>query len=209
LDPDVEQTSDDVPLKQVPLIGMILGRESLVARQFDGFHKAPSGVDVTLPDVLELTTGDPETAVILNEELTNPQGVNLVKFRQGVAILWGDRTISPTSAWRFHHQRALMSHYENILRENFDWIVFAINEPKTQERAKTTLRAFFLPEWVKGALRGDKFSDAFKLKIDEEINTDLTRSLGDLNAELKLKLADTVERFKMIIGKAGIFDAVE
>jgi hypothetical protein len=209
LDPDVEQTADDVPLKQVPLIGMILGRESLVARQFEGYHKAPSGIDVTLPDVVELTTGDAETAVILNEELTNPQGVNLVKFRQGVVILWGDRTISPTSAWRFHHQRALMSHYENVLRENFDWIVFAINEPKTQERAKTTLRAFFLPEWVKGALRGDKFADAFKLKIDDEINTDATRAAGDLHAEMKLRLADTVERFRMIVGKSGIFDAVE
>lgn len=208
-DPDVEQTADDVPLKQVPLIGMILGREALVARQFDGYHKAPAGIDVTLPDVLELTTGDPETATQMNEELTNPQGINLVKFRGATAILWGDRTISPTSAWKFHHQRALMSHYENILRENFDFIVFAINDKNAQERVKTTLRAFFLPEWIKGALRGDKFTDAFKLKIDDENNTDATRSLGDLNAEMKLRLADTVERFKMILGKAGIFDAVE
>jgi hypothetical protein len=209
LDPDVEATADDVPLKQVPLIGMILGREALVARQFDGYHKAPAGTDVTLPDVLELTTGDPETATVLNEELTNPQGVNLVKFKDGVAIVWGDRTISPTSAWRFHHQRALMSHYENVLRENFDWIVFAINDTNVQERAKTTLRAYFLPEWAKGAIRGDKFADAFGLKLDDENNTDATRSVGDLNAEIKLRLADTVERFKIIIGKAGIFDAVE
>jgi hypothetical protein len=208
-DPEAEQSAEDVPLKQVPLIGMILGRESLVARQYDGYHKAPAGTEVTLPDVLELTTGDAETGVQMNEELTNPQGVNLVKFRQGVAIVWGDRTISPTSAWKFHHARATMSHWENILRENFDWIVFAINDTKIQERAKTTLRAYFLPEWVKGALRGDKFSDAFKLKIDSENNTDATRSLGDLNAEMKFRIADTVERFKMIVGKQGIFDAVE
>lgn len=209
LDPDAEPTADDVPMKQVPTIGMLLGREALVARQFDGYHKAPSGTDVTLPDLLELTTGDAETATQLNEELTNPQGVNLIKFKDGVVIVWGDRTISPTSAWRFHHQRALMSHYQNVLRENFDWIVFAINDPGTQERAKTTLRAYFLPEWVKGAIRGDKFSDAFQLKIDDENNTDLTRSAGDLNAEIKLRLADTVERFKIITGRAGIFDAVE
>lgn len=209
LDPDVEATASDVPLKQIALIGQILGREALVARQFNGYHKAPAGIDVTLPDVLELPTGDPETATELNEELTNPQGINLVKFRQGVAILWGDRTISPSSAWKFHHQRALMSHYENILRENFDWIVFAINNANVRERAKTTLRAFFLPEWINGALRGDKFDEAFQLKIDAENNTDADAAAGDLNAEIKLKLAETVERFRIIMGKAGIFDAVE
>lgn len=209
LDPDVAATADNVPLKLVSMIGMILGREALVAKQNEGYHKAPAGTDVTLPDVLELTTGDPETATEMNEELTNPQGVNLVKFRQGVAIVWGDRTMSPTSAWKFHHQRALMSHYENIFRENFDWIVFAINNEKMQERAKTTIRAYFHPEWVKGALRGKTFAEAMQLKIDAENNTDAVAAAGDLQAEMKLKLAETVERFKMIMGKSGIFDAVE
>lgn len=208
LDPDVLPTATDVPLKLVPLVGMILGREALVARQNEGYHKAPAGTDVTLPDVLELTTGDPETASELNEEQTNPQGVNLVKFRQGLAIMWGDRTLSPTSAWKWHHQRAQMSHYENILRENFDWIVFAINNAKIVERAKTTLRGFFHPEWVKGALRGAKFDDAFKLKIDAENNTVADAADGDLNAEMSLALAETVERFKILMGKQGIFDAV-
>lgn len=209
LDPDVEATADDVPLKQISMIGMILGREALVARQNEGYHKAPAGIDVTLPEVLELPTGDPETATELNEELTNPQGINLVKFRQGVAIMWGDRTLSPTTAWKWHHQRAQMSHYENVLRENFDWIVFAINNEKVQERAKTTLRAYFHPEWVKGALRGAEFAEAMQLKIDAENNTDADAANGDLNAEIKLKLAETVERFRILMGKAGIFDAVE
>lgn len=208
-DPDTTVGAVQAALKQQSLVGMILGREALVARQYDGFHKAPAGIDVTLPDVLELPTGDAETAEVLNEEILNPQGINVVKFRQGNVIVWGDRTISTSSAWKFHHQRALMSYYENILRENFDYIIFAINNPDTQERIKTTLRAFFLPEFIKGALRGDKFEgDAFQLKIDEENNTDATRAMGDLNAEIILRLADTVERFRITIGKAGIFDAV-
>ena len=209
LDPDATPGAGDVPLKQQTLVGMILGREALVARQYDGYHKAPAGIDVTLPDVMELPTGNPEEQIALNEEMTNPQGLNLVKFRQGVCILWGDRTLSPTSEWKWFHQRCQMSHYENLIRENFDWIVFAINNPTAWQRVATTLRAFFLPEWTKGALRGKTFTEAFKLKLDEENNTDLTLSAGDLNAELTLKLADTVERFKIVLGKAGIFDAVE
>lgn len=209
LDPDATPGASDVPLKQQSLTGMILGRHALVAKNYDGYHKAPADIGVTLPDVLELPTGDPETAIALNEEVLNPQGINVVKFRQGTVIVWGDRTISPTTEWKWLHQRSLMSHYENLLRENFDWIVFSINDPDTQELASTTLRAFFLPEWIKRAIRGDKFQDAFKLKIDAENNTDATRAAGDLNAEILLRLADTVERFKIVIGKQGIFDAVE
>ncbi len=209
LDPDAVAGTSDVPLKQVSLAGKILGRHALTSRNYDGYHKAPAGIEVTLPDVLELPTGDAETAVALNEEILNPQGINAIKFRQGTVIVWGDRTISPTSEWKWLHQRSLLSYYENLLRENFDWIVFAINDVNAQQRVATTLRSYFLGEWVKGALRGSKFGDAFVLKIDDENNTDLTRSQGDLNAEITLKLADTVERFKIVIGKSGVFDSVE
>lgn len=210
-DPDTVAGSDVAALKQVSLAGMILGRHALVARDFNGYHKAPAGVDVTLPDVLQLPTGNPETASLLNEEVLNPQGVNVVKFRQGSVIVWGDRTVSPDSSWKWLHQRSQMSHYENVLRENFDWIIFAINDADAQERVKTALRAYFLPEWSqKGALRGDQFEgDAASFKIDSEINTDATRAAGDLNAEITLRLADTVERLKILVSRAGIFDAVE
>jgi hypothetical protein len=209
LDPHATPGAANVPLRQQSLAGMILGRHALVAKDYKGYHKAPADVALTLPDVLELPTGDAETAEPLNEEVTNPQGLNLVKFRQGSVILWGDRTISPTSEWRWLHQRCQMSHYENLLREQFDWIVWAINDEVAQHRVGPVLRAFFLPEWTKRALRGKKFDgDAFVLKLDQENNTDATRAEGDLNAEISLRLADTIERFRVRIGKLGIFDAV-
>jgi len=209
LDPDATPGATDVPLKQQTLLGMILGRHALTAYNFDGYHKAPADIETTLPDVLELTTGDEETAVALNEEVLNPQGCNVVKFRQGVVIVFGDRTTSPTAEWKWLHQRSQMSHYENLLRENYDWIVFAINDRTAWERVGSSIREYFFAEWVKGALRGETFEKAFSLKIDEENNTDATAAAGDLNAEIRLRLAETVERFKIVIGKAGIFDSVE
>lgn len=209
-DPNAVSGSSNPPLKQQSLIGMILGREALVARNYNGYHKAPAGTDVELPAVLELTTGDAETATVLDEEQLNPQGINIVKFRQGKVILWGDRTMSGTSEWKWYHQRILMSYYENILRENFDWIIFALNNLDTRQRLSTSLRAFFLTEFRKGALYSErnKFEgDAFVLKIDAENNTALTMSAGDLNAEMTLRLVDTVERLKIVVGKAGIFDS--
>lgn len=187
-------------LKLRTLTGMIHGREALVAKNYDGYHKAAAGLDVTLPKVLRLP------ATLLNEEVLNPQGINVVKFLKGNAVIWGDRTIALDPAWKWKHQRELMSHYENRLRESFDFIVFAINNRDTQSLLLTSLRAFFLPEFTKGAIRGDDFDEAVSLKLDDEINTNLTRADGDLFAEIKLRLADTVERFVIRVGKAGIFE---
>jgi hypothetical protein len=191
-------------LKTISLVGAIMGREALIAKNYNGYHKAAAGIGVTLPRVVELTTGE----AILNEEKLNPRGIQIIKFNKGNCIVWGDRTVALDPAWKWKHQRELMSYYEHVLLENFDWIIFAINDPVTQNEALSALKSFFIPEWVKRALRGDTFDEAAIIKVDNEINTDLTRAAGDLNAEVTLRLADTVERFIITIGKAGVFESV-
>ncbi len=189
----------------MPQSGAILGREALVASTWEGYHKAAAGIDVDLPRVLELPTGDRA----LNEEFLNPRGINVIKPYQGRFIVWGDRTLAATPTWKFAHQREQMSYYEWVLRENFDWIIFAINDPRTQDEALTALNNYFLPEWsVKRALQGTSFQEAAAIKIDEEINTPATRAQGDLFAEIILWLADTVERFIITIGKNEIAEEV-
>jgi len=191
-------------LKLVPLTGKIHGREARIAVDYDGYHKAGAGLDATLPGVLKLTTGD----AILDEEYLNPLGINIVKKMSGNFVLWGDRTLWTDPNWKWAHQREQMSYYEQVLEESFDWIIFMINDKETQDLARASLKSFFLPEWVKRALRGDTFEDAAQIKIDDENNTNATIAAGDLNAEVTLRLADTVERFIITIGKMGIFDSV-
>ncbi len=191
-------------LKLISMTGAICGREALMAKNYDGYHKAASGIDVTFPRVVEIPTGD----TVLNEEKLNPRGIAVIKKNKGNFILWGDRTVSLDPSWKWKHQREQMSHYEHVLIENFDWIIFAINDPIEQISALTTLKSFFLPEWKpKRALRGKTFEEAAAIKIDAENNTDLTMAAGDMNAEVILKLADTIERFRITIGPAGIFES--
>jgi phage tail sheath protein FI len=199
-DPD----SSDGKLKLVSLTGMIHGREARIAADNDGYHKAQTDINATLPALLKIPTGD----TVLNEEFLNPQGINIIKKTRGNYVLWGDRTLWLTTDWKWKHQRELMSYYELVLQENFDFIIFAISDPSTQAVALTTLNAFFLQEYVKRAIRGDKFSDAAIIKIDSENNTNATRDAGDLHASISLRLADTVERFIMTMGKQGIFESV-
>jgi len=189
-------------LKLVPNMGAIHGREALWAKNYGGYHKAASGIDVTIPNCVKLPTGDK----VLDEELLNKHGIGVVKSKNGNFIIWGDRTLSIDPAWKWKHQREMMSYYENDLRESFDWIVFAINDKVEQKKALSALRSYFIPEYKKRALRGDTFEDAVQLKLDDENNTNLTMANGDMNAEIGLRLADTVERFVITMSKLGIFD---
>lgn len=189
--------------KTTPNTGMVHGREALMAKTWDGYHKAAAGVDVTLPRIV-----DTPFELVLNEEVLNPQGINVLRKYKTDYIVWGDRTIASDPSWKFKHQREQMSHYENRLREAFDWIIFAINDVNTQGDALVAMTNFFLPEFTKRALGGATFAASCIIKIDNENNTAETRADGDLNCEISLKLADTVERFVITIGKQGIFDGV-
>lgn len=191
-------------LKTIPLTGMIHGREARIATDYNGYHKAAAGIDATLPRLLKIPTGDRR----LNEELLNPAGIGVVKKKSGNFVLWGDRTLHTDPTWRFKHHRELMSYYEQVLEESFDFLIFAINDSISDKLAETALITFFLPEFQKRALRGDTFREAAIIKVDDELNTAAVRAAGDKIASVSLQLADTVERFIIKIGRQGIFEDV-
>jgi hypothetical protein len=198
------EASSSGKLKLVSATGMIHGREAKIAANYSGYHKAEAGIDAKLTKILKLPTGD----TILNEEILNPVGLSVIVKKQGNFVIWGDRTLYTDPTWKFKHQREQMSYYEQVLMDNFDWIVFAINDPITDKQALIALHSFFRPEWVKRALSGRTFEEAAIIKVDSENNTAATRAAGDNYADISLALANTVERFIMRIGKQGIFESV-
>jgi len=190
-------------MKLISLTGMIHGREASMAANWQGYHKAEAGQDATLPRLLRLPTGTRK----LDEEDLNPVGIGIIKKSAGNYVLWGDRTICIDTTWTWKHQREQMSYYEHVFLENFDWIVFAINDSQSDNSVKTALNNFFLPEWNKRALQGTKFTDAAVIKVDSELNTPAVRAAGNKIASVTLWLADTTERLIIRIGKQGIFTA--
>ena len=200
--PDPEGNGEG-KLKLVPVTGMVHGREARIAADNLGYHKAEAGINATLPDIVKLPTGDRK----LDQELLNPRGVNVIIKKQGNFVIWGDRVASTDPNWKWKHQREQMSYYEHVIQESFDWIIFALNNVSSQQRVLAALTSFFLPEWTKEALDGDTFADAATFKIDAENNTALTKEAGDMFADIILSLAGVVERLRIRIGKAGIFES--
>lgn len=193
-------------LKLITATGMIHGREAKVASDFDGFHKAAAGTDVVLSQAISFPDGFPESQ--LDEEFLTPQGINVIRFKDGNFILWGDRTVGTDPAFKFAHHREYLSHTENVFLENFDFIIYSLNNESTQEQLKAAFIAYFTPELAKGALIGKDVQEATRLKIDSENNTSTTRANGDLFADMSLAIVDTVERFIIRIGKQGVTEDV-
>lgn len=190
-------------LKLVSVTGMVHGEEARMAKNYDGYHKVGAGTETKLYKIKELTTGD----ALLNGEVLNPAGIPRIVKKMGNFIIWGARLPASDPAWKWSQQRELLSYYEHVLAESYDWVMFAINDPIEQPKLVSSLQSFFIPEWTKRALRGNTFEDACKIKIDAENNTDLTRAAGNMCAEISLRLADTIERFIITISKQGIFES--
>lgn len=182
------------------LTGVIHGLEAKTASVFKGYHKAAAGTDVLVPNLVTLPTGEK----VLDEEILNPQGINVVKKRQGNFILWGGRTISLNSEWKFSHAREYISHIQQVLFENFDYVIFKLNDVSEREKLFPVFDAFFLPEWKKHAIVGGKLSDAASIKIDSDNNTLATIADGDANVEISLSVVGVIERLNITVSKAGV-----
>ncbi|GAH13262.1 unnamed protein product, partial [marine sediment metagenome] len=154
------------------------------------------GTSAVLERCVKLPTGEK----VLDGEITNPKGIQIILEKEGNWVIWGDRVPATSTGLKFKHKREQLSHYGRVLFENYDWIIFSINDTDQQDVARTALTAYFLPEWKpKRALRGATFPQAAAIKVDAENNTEATIQSGDLNAEIKLRLAETVERFNLIL----------
>jgi hypothetical protein len=191
-------------LKLTSMTGAIHGAEAKVANNFQGYHKAAAGTDVILSNIIALPDGFEGKTI--NEEFLDPVGINFIKRKEGNFILWGDETLG-TSGQKFKHKREYLSHIENTFLENFDFIIFSINDAQSDKLLHSAFIAFFTPELAKRAIRGESLSDAVIIKIDNENNTDATRALGQKNAELRIRLADTTKQFIITISELGVTEA--
>ena len=193
-------------LKLVSLTGAIQGVEAKIAKDFSGYHKAEAGVDAILSNVVVLPDGLEDK--VLDEEFLNPIGLAVIKKVAGNFVIWGDRTVGNDTAFKFKHHREQLSYYENTFLENFDYVVFALNNKDLWAKLKSSFITFFEPEHAKGAIVGDKVTDAARIKIDSENNTVASMDAGDANAEVGVALADTVERFIITVSKLGVTERV-
>lgn len=160
-----DATTDGTRL--IPATGHIAGLIARTDRE-RGVHKAPA--NEVLHGVVDLQT--PVTKEIQDD--LNPHGVNCIRdFRpQGRGIrLYGARTMSSDSQWRYINVRRLFLFLEQSIGQGTRWVVFEPNGPNLWNAVVRCISDFLTTVWRNGALVGATRKEAFFVKCDRTTMT--------------------------------------
>jgi phage tail sheath protein FI len=137
---------------------------------------------------LEFCLDDSEQGVL------NPKGVNCLRVFPGRGLrVWGARTLSGESAWRYVNVRRQFLTINRWVTLNMAWAGFEPNAARLWVRIERELSARLETLWRAGALKGETREDAFYVKCDEETNPPEARDTGEAVTEVGLALAAPAE----------------
>jgi len=137
-----------------------------------GVHKAPA--NETLNGILGLEkVGETVRSITKGQQDTlNPNGINCIRAFPGRGIrVWGARTISSDSLWKYINIRRLFLFLEESIDEGTQWVVFEPNDEKLWARVRQTITQFLTQVWKDGALMGTTPEEAFFVKCDRTTMT--------------------------------------
>ena len=185
------------PVVTVPPSGHVAGIMARSDAQV-GVHKAPANEVVRGALALDYVLNDTEQGVL------NQLNINAIRrFPGNPPQLWGARTLTDGVPWRYVNVRRLVSYVEESILEGVRWAVFEPNTPALWKALERTITEFLTRVWEAGALFGQTASQAFYVKIDEELNTDAVRELGQVIAEIGLA---PVRPAEYVIIQLGLWD---
>jgi Bacteriophage tail sheath protein len=131
-----------------------------------GVHKAPANEVVRGAADLEFQITKGEQGIL------NPRGVNVIRAFPGRGIrVWGARTLSSNTLWKYINVRRLFIFIEESIEEGTQWVVFEPNDEKLWARVRATITQFLTRVWRDGALMGTKAEEAFFVKCDRTTMT--------------------------------------
>ena len=137
-----------------------------------GVHKAPANEIVRGALGLEEFDGVKRIITKGQQDILNPLGVNCIRAFRGRGIrVWGARTISSDSLWKYINVRRLFIFLEESIEDGTQWVVFEPNDEKLWARVRQTITQFLTSVWRDGALMGTTPGEAFFVKCDRTTMT--------------------------------------
>jgi phage tail sheath protein FI len=153
-----------------------------------GVFKAPANVAMRGVLGLERVLTDAEQGPL------NEKGINVLRAFSGRGVVvWGARTISTRTQWRYVNIRRLLLFIEQSIKRGTQFAVFEPNTIGLRQRVVRQVREFLLRQWQAGALVGATPDEAFRVRADEELNPPDQIALGILTIEVILAPATPAE----------------
>jgi uncharacterized protein len=166
-----------------------------------GVYKAPA--DEVVHGVVDLAF---DVTDDMQDEL-NPRGVNVIRAfpSRGIRV-WGARTLSSNSEWKYVPVRRLLIFLERSLYEGLQWVVFEPNDERLWTRVSDTIRLFLRAQWRSGALLGRTEDEAFFIVCDRSTMTQDDILNGRLICEIGIA---PVRPAEFVIFRIGLQTAVD
>jgi phage tail sheath protein FI len=143
----------------IPPSGSVIGVYSR-SDQERGVYKAPANEVVRACVGLDCQYNKGE------QDILNPKGVNLIRTMTGQGTrVWGARTCSSNSSWKYVNVRRLFIFLEESIKRNTNWVVFEPNDEPLWTRVSRTISVFLAGVWRAGALAGASETEAFFVDI--------------------------------------------
>lgn len=142
----------------IPPSGAVMG---IYARTDNtrGVHKAPANETV-------YCVGLKTNYTKAEQDILNPEGINLIRAIPGQGIkVWGARTASSNSTFRYVNVRRLFIYVEESIKANTNWVVFEPNDATLWSRVRLTVSTFLDNMWRSGMLAGSSPAEGFFVEI--------------------------------------------
>jgi phage tail sheath protein FI len=142
----------------IPPSGAIMGVYSRTDIE-RGVHKAPANETVACTGLMVNYTQS-------EQDILNPEGINLIRSFPGQGIrVWGARTASSNSAFKYVNVRRLFIFVEESIKANTNWVVFEPNDQMLWQRVALTVSSFLDGLWRNGMLAGSTASESYFVEI--------------------------------------------
>lgn len=140
--------------------------------------KSPGG---TIDGALKYVTGLEVETTQGERDTVYPNKINplIASAQTGIAV-WGVRTISNDSDWRYINARRLFMFVERSVYNSTFWIVFENNGPTLWARIKAQIEGFLLNLFNEGMFAGTTPAQAFFVTCDETNNSESSINAGQV-----------------------------
>ncbi len=185
------------PVVWIPPCGHVAGQYAATDLRV-GVHKAPANHALSwIQDVSQLVDD------VLHGTF-NPLGINTIRALPGRGLrIYGARTLSSDSDWRFVNVRRLMMMIEKAIAVCLQWAVFEPNHTQTRAKLYLVLSSFLRELWQRGALMGTSPEQAFYVRCDDSNNPASSRERGELLAEVGVAPSVPFEFVVLRIGRSS------
>jgi hypothetical protein len=159
---------------QVPPSGAICGLYASNDAQ-RGIFKAPASLPIAGALGFELSLNEQQNSVL------NQMSINCLRTFPGKGnLVWGARTVSSDSEWRYVNVRRYLLYLEHSIAAGTQWAIFEPNNAMLWTAVQASVSNFLSAEWHRGALLGAKPEQAYFARCDQTTMSQIDIDAGRL-----------------------------